>query len=49
MAKRSGTECAAILDVCRKLELIEQQRYDKGRDVLLRIVAMLVKLVRSQS
>lgn len=27
MAKRSATECAGVLDVCRKLELLEESRY----------------------
>ncbi len=49
MSKRSATECAAILDVCRRLKLVEQPRLDEGREVLLRIVAMLVKLVRGLS
>lgn len=27
MAKRSATECASILDVCRKLQLLDEQKY----------------------
>jgi four helix bundle protein len=46
IAKRSATECAAIMDVCRRLNLIEPSRFDDGRELLLRIVAMLTKLVR---
>ena len=44
IAKRSATECAAILDVCKRLELIEETRYISGRDLLLRIVSMLIKM-----
>jgi len=47
MAKRSATECAAILDVCQQLGLIAEERYRVGREHLLRTVSMLVRLVRS--
>ena len=47
MAKRSATESAACLDVCRELELAEQEMLEDGRKHLLDIVSMLVKLVRS--
>ncbi len=46
MAKRSATECASILDICRHLQLVNPQLYSKGRELLLRIVAMLTKLAR---
>ena len=46
MARRSATECAAILDVCRRLTLIEESRFGAGRELLLRIVSMLTKMVR---
>ncbi len=46
MAKRSATECAAILDVCSKLELAEKDAVNTGRELLLRIVAMLTQIVR---
>ena len=46
MAKRSTTECASILDVCKQLQLITEERYTKGRELLLRIVAMLTKMSR---
>ena len=48
MAKRSATECAAILDVCRRLRLIDDPRCAAGRELLLRIVSMLVALVRTK-
>jgi len=47
MAKRSATECAAVLDVARRLELCAADRLDTGRELLLRIVSMLTKRVRS--
>jgi len=44
MAKRSATECAAILDICNRLDLVESSCFQAGRDLLLRIVSMLTKL-----
>jgi len=49
MAKRSATECAAILDVCNRLELVDPQHFDSGRELLLRIVSMLISLARRLS
>lgn len=46
MAKRSATECAGILDVCRKLQLLDEQRYIKGRELLVRIVSILTKMAQ---
>ena len=46
MAKRSATESAAILDVCRCLALLDESLFQRGRDLLLRIVAMLTKMAR---
>jgi four helix bundle protein len=44
MARRSATECASILDVCRHLQLIDETKYTKGRALLIRIVSMLTKM-----
>jgi four helix bundle protein len=49
MAKRSATECAAIFNVCSRLNLIEELKYSKVRDLLVRIVSMLIKMVRTLS
>ena len=46
MAKRSGTECASILDICCHLRIVDPELYSRGRELLLRIVAMLTKLAR---
>ena len=46
MARRSATECAAILHVLQRLVLVDEPRYNSGRELLLRIVAMLVQMVR---
>jgi|SRR6202035_4247924 len=49
MAKRSATECAGIFDVCFRLGLIEEAQHKKGRELLLRIVAMLTKMAKGQA
>ena len=48
IALRSATESAAILDVCRRLELDDGTRLRAGRDLLLRIVAMLTRLTKAE-
>jgi four helix bundle protein len=45
IARRSTTECAAILDVARTLSLATVDRLQHGRALLLRIVAMLTDAV----
>ena len=47
MAKRSATECAGILDVCQRLQLVNEERYTKGRELLISIVSMLVKMAQT--
>ena len=44
IARRSATECAAILDGCRVLNLVDRERATGARDLLWRIVAMLMTL-----
>jgi four helix bundle protein len=46
MALRSATECAAVFDVSKKLNLASEPAVRSGKDTLLRIVSMLVRLVR---
>jgi len=46
MAKRSATECSGIIDVCMCLQLLDEEKYKKGRELLLRIVAMLIKMAK---
>lgn len=47
MARRSATECAAILDVCQRLRLVTQRAFTAARELPIRIVSTLVRLVRS--
>lgn len=49
MAKRSATECAGIFEICDRLELIEENRYLKARELLIRIVSMLTKMAQISS
>ena len=46
IARRSATECAAILDACRVLKLVGPERCEPGRALLWRIVAMLTAMAR---
>ena len=47
MAKRSATECAAVLDLVRCIEPAKSEVLESGRSLLLRIVSMLVGMVRA--
>jgi len=49
IAKRSATECAAIFDLCKELKLINEGHYIQGRELLLRIVAMLIRMAQGSS
>ena len=44
IALRSATECAAILDVCRRIRVGDEADVRRGRELLLRVVSMLTKL-----
>ena len=46
MAKRSATECAGVLDVCQRLRLVDESRFVKGRELLISIVSMLIKMAQ---
>jgi len=47
-ARGSATESAAVLDVCRKLNLIAAISTDDSKAVLERIAQMLTKLIKSR-
>jgi len=49
IAKRSATECAAIVDVAQRRCCISADHFTTARSLLLRIVGMLVKLARAHS
>ena len=45
MARRSATESAAILDACCCLKLHDPDHLQRGRELLVRIAAMLTAMV----
>ncbi len=50
IARRSATECVAILEVVSVLNLVaDSTKIDSGRAVLLRIVQMLTRMARAFS
>ena len=49
IAKRSATECAAVMDVCICLELVDKAICVEGLELLQRIFSMLVKMARRYS
>jgi four helix bundle protein len=46
MALRSATECAALMDVCRKVKVSDEVTLAAGRELLLRIVSMLTEMAK---
>ena len=46
-ARGSATESAALLDVLSRLELLDEQGHDAGKEMLVRVVSMLIKLAQS--
>lgn len=44
MARRSATETAAVIDIFGRRKLIDIPKLQAARDLLLRIVAMLVRM-----
>ena len=49
MSRRSATECAAVVDICKQLELGKSELRAECRQTLLSIVSMLVKLIKSMN
>ena len=47
IARRSATECAAILDICDRLELASAGHTVSGHEMLRQIISMLVALIRT--
>ena len=45
IARGSAMECAAHLDVMRIEELIDDEHYGRGVELLERVVAMLTKMI----
>ena len=46
-SRGSATESAALLDVCLRLRLLDEASHQTGKERLVRIVSMLIKLAQS--
>jgi four helix bundle protein len=46
-ARGSATESAALLDVCARLKLLDDPGHKAGKEMLVRVVSMLIKLAQS--
>ena len=46
IARGSALECAAILDACEALTVVQLERLEEGRALLFRVVQMLSKMCR---
>jgi four helix bundle protein len=46
-SRGSATESAALLDVCLRLRLLDEVGHRTGKERLVRIVSMLIKLAQS--
>ena len=46
IARGSAMECAAILDVIKVIDRVDEQKHCRGKQIISRIVAMLSKMCR---
>jgi four helix bundle protein len=46
-ARGSATESAALLDVCVRLNLLDDHGHKAGKEMLVRVVSMLLKLAQA--
>jgi four helix bundle protein len=46
-ARGSATESAALLDVCLRLEFIDPAQHKAGKEMVVRIVSMLIRLAQA--
>jgi four helix bundle protein len=46
-ARGSATESAALLDVCQRLKLLADVDYQTGKQQVVRVMSMLIKLAMS--
>jgi four helix bundle protein len=46
-ARGSATESAALLDVCVRLKLLDEAGHKAGKEMLARVVSMLIKLAQA--
>jgi four helix bundle protein len=46
-ARGSATESAALLDVCVRLKLLDEATQKAGKDMIVRVVSMLIRLAQA--
>lgn len=46
-ARGSATESAALLDVCLRLKLLDEAPHQSGKEMIVRIVSMLIRLAQA--
>ncbi len=46
-ARGSATESAALLDVCMRLKLLDEAALKAGKDMIVRVVSMLIRLAQA--
>lgn len=46
-ARGSATESAALLDACIRLNLLDEPLHGKGKEMIVRIVSMLIRLAQA--
>jgi four helix bundle protein len=46
-ARGSATESAALLDICLRFQVLAEAEHQRGKQMLLRIVSMLIKLAQA--
>ena len=46
-ARGSATESAALLDVCVRLKLLDEAAQKAGKDMIVRVVSMLIRLAQA--
>lgn len=46
-ARGSATESAALLDVCLRLKLLDEVGHKTGKEMVVRIVSMLIRLAQA--
>jgi hypothetical protein len=47
LARGSATESAALLDVCFRLDVLDEAGHKAGKEMLVRVVSMLIKLAQA--
>ena len=46
-ARGSATESAALLDICLRLQIVDERTHETGKAMVVRIVSMLIRLAQT--